>query len=76
MGLLKKIKKGSKVVIISGSNSGSSAIVASVNRVNNVVLLENICYKFSLSTDSEGKKIPTKTMIPIHISNVSLLSVK
>lgn len=74
MSLMKKIKKGSRVSIHSGSSSGKIGTVVKIDKKKMLIFIDKIFYKFSLSTDTDGKKIRTQTIIPIHISNVSLLS--
>ncbi len=70
----RKIKKGDRVVVISGGNIGESGAVLQVQRKLDRVLVENINMRKKherKSQDNPEGSIVEREM-PIHISNVML----
>ena len=70
--MLKKFKKGDKVLIISGSEKGKTGNIKTIDFSNKKVLVDGInTGKFHIKpTQSQQGSIVTKER-PIHISNIS-----
>lgn len=74
---MQRIKKGDKIIVISGKDKGRSGTVLKVLPKDNKVVIENInivkCHK--KQTQKEEGGIVTKEA-PIHVSNVALADPK
>ncbi len=76
-----KIRKGDRVVVISGDDKGTVGEVIRVIPDENRVVVQgvNICIKHQAQTQSRGKTIPAGKIefeAPIDISNVMLVDPK
>jgi large subunit ribosomal protein L24 len=71
-----KIKKGDKVVVISGAEKGSSGAVLEVQSKRDRVIVENINMrkKHERKTQDNPEGAIVERELPIHISNVMLQS--
>ena len=70
----RKIKKGDRVVVISGGNIGESGAVLQVQRKLDRVLVENINMRKKHERKSQDNPVCAivEREMPIHISNVML----
>ena len=76
-----KIRKGDRVIVISGDDKGTVGEVIRVIPEKSRVVVQgvNICIKHQAQTQSRGKTIPAGKMefeAPIDISNVMLVDPK
>jgi len=76
-----KIRKGDRVVVISGKDKGTAGEVIRVIPEENRVVVQgvNLCIKHQAQTQSRGKTIPAGKIefeAPINISNVMLVDPK
>lgn len=76
-----KIRKGDRVVVISGSEKGKVGEVIRVIPKENRVVVQgvNLCIKHQAQTQSRGKTIPAGKIefeAPIDLSNVMLVDPK
>ncbi|NLW71834.1 MAG: 50S ribosomal protein L24 [Chloroflexi bacterium] len=76
-----KIRKGDRVVVISGSDKGKVGEVIRVIPKGNRVVVQgvNLCIKHQAQTQSRGKTIPAGKIefeAPIDLSNVMLVDPK
>jgi large subunit ribosomal protein L24 len=73
-----KIKKGDKVVVLTGKDKGKTGEVKSVNPVELRVVVQgvNIQSKHRKPSQARGAGGIDKNEAPIHISNVALLDPK
>ena len=71
-----KIKKGDKVVVISGAEKGSSGAVLEVQAKRDRIIVENINMrkKHERKTQDNPEGAIVERELPIHISNVMLQS--
>ena len=71
-----KLKKGDKVVVISGSNKGKEGNITKV--LDNKVIVEgvNVCKKHLKPKNNNGNGEIVEVERPIHISNVMLVDPK
>ena len=70
----KKIKKGDRVIVISGTHKGQSGPVLQVQRKQERVIIENINLrkKHERKTQESPEGAIVEREMPIHISNVML----
>ncbi len=73
-----KIKKGDKVIVITGKDSGKTGVVAHAYPKENRVLVEgvNIRKKHQKARRSSAKGQMIEKPMPIHASNVMLINPK
>ncbi|MDN5248684.1 50S ribosomal protein L24 [Bartonella sp. TP] len=73
---MQKIKKGDKVVVLSGKDKGRSGIVLEVHIRDNCVVVENIniVKRHQKQNQKQEGGIISKEA-PIHLSNVAILDV-
>ena len=71
-----KIKKGDKVIVISGAQKGSSGAVLEVQAKRNRVIVEevNMRKKHQRKTQDNPEGAIIEREMPLHISNVMLQS--
>jgi len=77
----KKIRKGDRVMVISGNDKGTIGEVIRVLPDENRVVVQgvNLCIKHQAQTQSRGKTIPAGIIefeAPINLSNVMILDPK
>ncbi|NQZ65802.1 MAG: 50S ribosomal protein L24 [Mycoplasmatales bacterium] len=71
-----KIRKNDEVLVISGKHKGQSGKVVSINRKNDLIVIDkvNIVKKHNKPTQNNPDGGITEFEAPIHISNVALKS--
>lgn len=74
--MAQKIKKGDKVIVISGAEKGSSGTVLEVQGKRNRVIIEevNMRKKHERKTQDNPEGAIVEREMPLHISNVMLQS--
>ena len=67
-----KIKIGDTVIVISGSRNDrkKTGKVTSIDKKENLIIVEGVNLKNKVSKDASGKKAIVKVEFPIHVSNV------
>lgn len=73
-----KIKKGDKVVVITGKNRGESGTVASIITKKDMIVIDgiNLVKKHRRATQKSRKGQIIEKAMPIHVSNVMLADPK
>ncbi|WP_394197241.1 50S ribosomal protein L24 [Litoreibacter albidus] len=69
-----KLKKGDKIVVLTGKDKGKEGVIASVNPKTGKALVEgvNVAIRHvKQSQNSQGGRVPTA--MPIQLSNLALL---
>lgn len=69
-----KLKKGDKIVVLTGKDKGKEGVIASVNPKTGKALVEgvNVAIRhIKQSQNSQGGRVPTA--MPIQLSNLALL---